>query len=87
MRSLCFTVPASSVRIENVRIPLDENLARLDRLAVAHLEARAVDDRVALAVAALVVLDHQRPGAVHDDQLARLRISPPPFASTTCRPW
>ena len=55
---------------ERVRIPLDEDLARLDRLAVAHLEARAVDDRIALAVAALRVLDHQRSGAVHDDQLA-----------------
>ena len=31
MRSLNFTVPASSVRIENVRIPLDEHLALLDR--------------------------------------------------------
>src|SRR4029079_16923626 len=59
---------------ERVRIPLDENLPGLDRLGVAHLEARTVDDRVALAVAPLFVLDHQRSGAVHDDQLARLRI-------------
>ena len=41
---------------ERVRIPLDQDLALLDRLAFLHLEARAVDDRVALAVAALRVL-------------------------------
>src|SRR4051812_16555038 len=59
---------------ERVRIPLDEDRALLDRVAVAHLEARTVDDRVALAVAALVVLHHDRPGAVHHDQAAaRLR--------------
>ena len=72
MRSLYFTVPASSVRIENVYGSHSTRIwPGLDRLAVVHLEARAVDDRVALAVAALVVLHHQRPGAVHDDQLAR----------------
>ena len=53
---------------ERVRIPLDEDLALLDVLAVAHLEARAVDDRVALADDALVVHDVDRPAAVHDDE-------------------
>ena len=38
--------------------------------AVGDLEPRAVDDRVALAVAPLRVLHDQRPGAVHDDALA-----------------
>ena len=38
---------------ERVRIPLDQHLALLDRLAVLHLQARAVDDRIALAVAPL----------------------------------
>ena len=55
---------------EGVGIPLDEDRALLDVRAVAHLEARAVDDRVALAIAPLRVLDDDRPGAVHDDELA-----------------
>src|SRR5207253_4933303 len=37
---------------------------------VLHLQPGAVDDRVALAVAPLVVLDDQRTVAVHDDHLA-----------------
>ena len=53
---------------ERVRIPLDEDLALLDVLAVAHLEVRAVDDRVALADDALVVHDVDRAAAVHDDE-------------------
>src|SRR5262249_24420165 len=55
---------------ERVGIPLDEHGALLDHLAVAHLEARAVDDRIALAIATLGVLDDDRAGAVHDDELA-----------------
>src|SRR5262249_25110027 len=56
---------------ERVRIPLDQNLALLDVLAVAHLEARAVDDRVALAHHPLAVADVVRATAVqHDEGLA-----------------
>ena len=87
MMSLNLTVPASSVRIENV---YGSHSTRIwpgsTVLAVAHLEARAVDDRVALAVAALRVLHDERTGAVHDDQLAAVARSVP-FDSTTCRPW
>jgi hypothetical protein len=72
---LYFTVPVPSEDREGVRIPLDENLTLLDSLAVAHLEPCAVDDRVALAIAPLRVLDDERPGAVHDDQLARLLLA------------
>ena len=43
-------------------------------LAFLHLEARAVDDRVALAVAALRVLHDERTAAVHDDEVAVLRL-------------
>jgi hypothetical protein len=42
---------------EGVGIPLDQDGALLDVRPVAHLEARAVDDRVALAIAPLRVLD------------------------------
>ena len=59
---------------ERVRIPLDEHLALLDLLAVLHLQPRAVDDRIALAVAALLVLDDERAVAVHDDQLAAFLV-------------
>ena len=59
---------------ERIRIPLDEDLCLLDLLAVLHLEPRAVHDRVALAVAPLRVLDHERPAAVHDDETAVLRL-------------
>src|SRR5260370_20352110 len=59
---------------EGVRIPLDKDLTLLDRLALLHLEPCAVDDRVALAVAPLRVLDDERSTAVHDDQVAVLRL-------------
>ena len=59
---------------ERIRIPLDEHLALLDRLAFLHLQARAVDDRVALAIAALRVLHDERTAAVHDDEVAVLRL-------------
>ena len=77
---------------ERVRIPLDEHLTLLDVLTVAHLEARAVDDRVPLAIASLGVLDDDGARAVHDDELALFWTSlgawptAPPFVSTTCRP-
>ena len=69
MMSLKRTVPLRfGEDRERVRIPLDEDLALLDVLAVAHLEARAVDDRIALADDALVVHDVDRAAAVHDDE-------------------
>jgi hypothetical protein len=45
--------------------------------AVGDLEPRAVDDRVALAVAPLRVLHDERPGAVHDDALAGVVVPLP----------
>ena len=59
---------------EGVGVPLDERLALLDLLVLLHLHARAVDDLVALAVAALGVLHDERPGPVHDDQAAVLGL-------------
>src|SRR5688500_683641 len=59
---------------ERVGIPLDDDLALLHLLAVLHLQAGAVDDRVALAIAPLLVLDDQRAAAVHDDQLAAVLV-------------
>ena len=47
---------------EGVRIPLDQHLALLDLLPVLHLQPRAVDDRVALAVAPLRVLHDEVAG-------------------------
>jgi hypothetical protein len=55
---------------ERVRIPLDQDLARPDWSAVADLQAGAIDDGIPLAVATLVVLHDERPGPIHDDQLA-----------------
>ena len=62
---------------ERVRIPLDQHLPLLDRLAFLHLEPRAVDDRIALAVAPLRVLHDERSAAVHDDQVAVLGLRRP----------
>jgi hypothetical protein len=59
---------------ERVGIPLDERLADFDLLAVLHLQPRAVHDWIALAVASLLVLHHNRPVAVHDDQLAAFLV-------------
>src|SRR5262245_19029779 len=59
---------------ERVRIPLNERLTLLELLAVLHLHALAVDDRVAFAIAPLFVLDDERAVAVHDDQLAALFV-------------
>src|SRR6185436_8303254 len=57
---------------ERVGVPLHEELSLLDVLAVLDLELGAVDDRVALALAALLVLDDERARAVHDHQVALL---------------
>jgi hypothetical protein len=59
---------------EGVRIPLDQDLALFDRLSFLHLQSRAVDDRIALAVAPLRVLHHQRSAAVHDHEVAVFRL-------------
>ena len=59
---------------EGVRIPLDHDLAELDRIAFVDLHLGAVHDRVALAFAALVVDHRDRALAVHDDQVAGLRL-------------
>ena len=57
---------------ERVGVPLHEQLALLDLLAVLDLQLGAVDDGVALALAALLVLDDEGAGAVHDHQVALL---------------
>src|SRR5262249_33115108 len=57
---------------ERVRIPLDEHLSLLDVLVLLHLQPRAVDDRLALAMAPFRVLDDERPAAAHDDLVAAL---------------
>ncbi len=51
-----------------VRIPLRQQLAQLDVLAVFHLEARAVNHNVALLLAAAFVLNGERAGTVHRHQ-------------------
>ena len=48
-------------------IPLREELARLDAVAVAEVQPRAVGQAVALALAARLVLDHDLAVTVHDD--------------------
>ena len=67
--------PASSVRIENV---YGSHSTRIWPTSTcwpsAHLEARAVDDRVALAIAPLRVLHDDRPGAVHDHALSGVGV-------------
>ena len=57
---------------ERVRVPLDQQLALLDLLAVLDLELGAVDHGVALALAALLVVDDEGAGAVHHHQVALL---------------
>ena len=59
---------------ERVRIPLDQDLSDFDLLAIGHLEPRAVDNRVALAIAPLRVLHDNRAGAVHDHALAGVGV-------------
>ena len=55
---------------EGVRIPLDHDLAELDRIAVLDLQLGAVNDRVAFFFTALFVDDRDRTLAVHDHQIA-----------------
>ena len=57
---------------ERVGVPLHEELALLDLLAVLDLQLGAVDDGVALALAALLVLDDEGARAVHDHEVALL---------------
>src|SRR5579863_4165010 len=59
---------------EGVRIPLDHDLAQLDVIAFVDLDLGAVDDRIALAFAILLVHDRDRALAVHYDQVAGLRF-------------
>ena len=59
---------------EGVGIPLEQDLALLDRIAVVDLELGAVNHRVAFALAALLVDHGNRSLAVHDHQIARLRL-------------
>ena len=56
------------------RIPLDELLAGNDLLAVGDLDRRAVDDRVALLLATLVVHDRDLAVAVDDDEVPVLAL-------------
>ena len=93
--------PPSSVRMVNeYGIPLDQQLALLDLRAVLDLELGAVDHGVALALAALLVVDDERARAVHDHQvallvldrghvveLARCRRSWPRASSARCGGW
>src|SRR5208283_2031346 len=59
---------------EGVRIPLDQNLAERDRVALVDLDLGAVHDRVALAFAVLLVDNRDRALAVHDHPVARFRL-------------
>ena len=52
------------------RIPLRDDLARRDALAVLDLEHRAVHQAVMLALATGVVHDHELAVAIHDDDRA-----------------
>ena len=54
------------------RVPLGDQRARLDLLAFLHQQLGAVDDLVALALAARVVDDDELAVAVHDHQRAVL---------------
>src|SRR5579859_341581 len=59
---------------EGIRIPLDQNLAERDRIAVVDLDLCAVHDGVALALAVLLVDHGDGSLAVHDHEVARLRF-------------
>src|SRR5207249_13686 len=64
--------PTRELREDRVRerIPLDQHGARLDPLVGLHLDLRAVDDRIALALAAAVVGHADLAVAVRRDQIA-----------------
>src|SRR5579864_499473 len=56
---------------EGVRIPLDQYLAKLDRVALVDLDLGAIHHRVALALAALFIDHRDRALPVHHHQVAR----------------
>ncbi len=55
---------------ESVGIPLSHDLTELDCLPLFHLQVRAIDDLVALLLAAAIIDDGDGAGAVHSDQIA-----------------
>ena len=59
---------------ESVRIPLNQSLAELNRTAFGDLYLGAVHDRIALALAALFIDHRDRALAIHNDQIAALRL-------------
>src|SRR5262249_34048815 len=59
---------------EGVRIPLNQNLAKRNRITFIHLYLGAVNNRVALLFTSTVIDDGDRSGTVHHDQIARLRL-------------
>src|SRR6185437_14513709 len=59
---------------EGVGVPLNQRVALRDLLALLHLELGAVNHRVALFFAALIVNNHDGAGAVHDNQIAGLGL-------------
>src|SRR5262245_4471298 len=59
---------------EGVGIPLDHDLAELNRFTIVDLDLGAVNNRVALTFAAFLVDYGERAVAVHDHQVASLRL-------------
>ena len=59
---------------EGVRIPLDQDVAELDRIALVHLQLGAIHHRVALALAAFVVDHCDKALAIHHHQVAGLGL-------------
>src|SRR5580692_5908750 len=59
---------------EGIRIPLDQCLAEGNWTAVRYFDLGAVNDRIALALAALFVDDRNRALTIHDYEIARLRL-------------
>ena len=55
---------------ERVRIPFEQDLVRLDGRAVFDVDLRAVNNRIAFALALLLIDDDQDAVAVHGDQFA-----------------
>ncbi len=55
---------------ERIRIPFEQDLVRLDRIAFGHRDARAVNNRIPLLFAILVVHDGEDAIAVHRNDLA-----------------
>src|SRR6185437_9477525 len=59
---------------EGVGVPLNQGVALGDLLVLLHLEFGAVNHRVALLFAALIVNNDDGAGAVHDNQIAGLGL-------------